>query len=69
MLIMSDLRTCEAGRAWSGSKPRCTEINCGRPDNTAFPNGWVEGSRTNLNSIITFRSDIRGERQLHSFLF
>ena len=50
------LRTCEAGRDWSGSKPRCTEINCGRPDNAAFPNGWVEGSRTNLNSIITFRS-------------
>ena len=49
------LRTCEAGREWSGSQPACTEINCGRPGNDAFPNGWVEGTRTNLNAIITFR--------------
>ena len=49
------LRTCEAGREWSGSQPACTEINCGRPGNADFPNGWVEGTRTNLNAIITFR--------------
>ena len=48
-------RTCEADRQWSGSQPQCVEINCGWPNNGHFPNGWFEGSRTNLNAVVTFR--------------
>ena len=43
------------------------EINCGWPNNGLFPNGWFEGSRTNLNAVITFRCHegmkFEGEKQ------
>ena len=29
------------------------EINCGSPG--ILPNGWLEGSRTTLHAVVTFR--------------
>ena len=34
----------------------CLEINCGSPG--VLPNGWLEGSRTTLHAVVTFRSNI-----------
>ena len=31
-----------------------SEINCGSPG--ILPNGWLEGSRTTLHAVVTFRS-------------
>ena len=60
-------RTCDSDRLWSGGQPECVEINCGWPNNGLFPNGWFEGSRTNLNAVITFRCHegmkFEGEKQ------
>ena len=30
-----------------------SEINCGSPG--ILPNGWLEGSKTTLHSVVTFR--------------
>ena len=30
-----------------------TEINCGSPG--ILPNGWLEGTRTTLHAVVTFR--------------
>ena len=63
----NSFRTCDADRQWSGGEPECKEINCGRPNNGLFPNGWFEVGRTNLNAVVTFRYDITLD-SLYKFL-
>ena len=53
MIVGDNTRSCGEDKLWSGSKPECKEINCGSPG--SLPNGWLEGSRTTLHAVITFR--------------
>jgi len=48
-------RMCESDRTWSGSEPECKEINCGPPGGGLIPNGWLEGSRTSMHSVVAFK--------------
>ena len=67
MIVGNGTRTCDADKKWSGTGPKCREINCGQPNGGLFPNGWFEGSRTSLNAVMTFRCiegmKFEGEKQ------
>ena len=39
---------------------KCSEINCGSPG--VLPHGWLEGSRTTLHAVVTFRYKLRTGR-------
>ena len=68
MIIGETVRRCERNKVWTGLQPicrgntlltlvishtKCIEINCGSPG--ILPNGWLEGSRTTLHAVVTFR--------------
>jgi len=53
MIIGETVRRCERNKVWTGLQPICREINCGSPG--ILPNGWLEGSRTTLHAVVTFR--------------
>lgn len=53
MIVGDATRTCGEDKLWSGVEPQCKEINCGSPG--FLPNGWLEGSRTTLHAVVTFR--------------
>lgn len=53
MLIGDSVRRCERNKMWTGTEPTCKEINCGSPG--ILPNGWLEGTRTTLHAVVTFR--------------
>ena len=53
MIVGDATRTCGEDKQWSGTKPLCKEINCGTPGN--LPNGWLEGTRSTLHAVVTFR--------------
>nr|XP_040565063.1 sushi, von Willebrand factor type A, EGF and pentraxin domain-containing protein 1-like isoform X2 [Lepeophtheirus salmonis] len=53
MLIGDSVRRCERNKQWTGTEPHCKEINCGSPG--ILPNGWLEGTRTTLHAVVTFR--------------
>lgn len=52
-LIGDSVRRCERDKQWTGTQPSCKEINCGSPG--ILPNGWLEGTRTTLHAVVTFR--------------
>ena len=45
----------------------CLEINCGSPG--VLPNGWLEGSRTTLHAVVTFRSNIFKSSETEDIMF
>ena len=53
MVVGDATRACGEDKRWSGREPECKEINCGSQG--LLPNGWLEGSRTTLHAVITFR--------------
>jgi len=55
MIIGESVRRCDRSRVWTGHPPLCKEINCGSPG--VLPNGWLEGSRTTLHAVVTFRCE------------
>merc|ERR1719204_1056990 len=55
MIVGNGTRMCGTEKKWSGSEPRCEEINCGKPNNGVFPNGFFEGSQQTLNAVIRFQ--------------
>nr|CAD7445089.1 unnamed protein product [Timema bartmani] len=54
-LIGEPTRRCGADKKWSGTQPKCKEINCGHPGN--LYNGWLENieAGTGLGASIIFR--------------
>ncbi|KAK7866166.1 hypothetical protein R5R35_001392 [Gryllus longicercus] len=54
-LVGEPTRRCGADRRWTGSQPKCQEINCGHPG--PLYNGWIENieSGTGLGASIIFR--------------
>ncbi|XP_075238047.1 hig-anchoring scaffold protein isoform X3 [Lycorma delicatula] len=54
-LIGDVTRRCGADKKWSGSMPKCQEINCGHPG--LLYNGWLENieAGTGLGASIIFR--------------
>ena len=53
MIVGNATRTCGEDKSWGGADPECKEINCGSPG--FLPNGWLEGSRTTLHAVVTFK--------------
>ncbi|XP_042217249.1 complement factor H-like isoform X2 [Homarus americanus] len=53
MIVGPSTRRCGPDTRWSGSMPRCKEIDCGFPGD--LYNGWLEGSRTNFGAVYKFR--------------
>ena len=69
MMVGETVRRCDRTKIWTGLQPICRgntipsalilshtmhlEINCGSPG--ILPNGWLEGSRTTLHAVVTFR--------------
>jgi len=54
MIVGNASRICGSDRSWSGLEPECHEINCGPPGGGSLPNGWLEGSRTSMHSVVMF---------------
>uniref|UniRef100_A0A1B6MNE1 Sushi, von Willebrand factor type A, EGF and pentraxin domain-containing protein 1 n=3 Tax=Cicadellinae TaxID=33370 RepID=A0A1B6MNE1_9HEMI len=54
-LLGESTRRCGADKKWSGTMPKCQEINCGHPG--VLHNGWLENieSGTGLGASIIFR--------------
>lgn len=55
-----EVRRCDQNKEWTAStssggnlNPICKQIDCGSPGN--LPNGYLEGRKTSLGSLITFR--------------
>ncbi|KAI1289812.1 Protein lev-9 [Halotydeus destructor] len=52
-LVGPQTRSCGPLKTWQGADPKCSEIDCGSPGN--LDNGYLEGRRTTLGSVIHFR--------------
>lgn len=52
-LVGTATRSCGPDKTWEGEQPRCTEIDCGSPG--VLPNGYLEGRRTTLGSVVWFK--------------
>ena len=71
MVVGSRNRSCEVDARWTGRQPECREINCSPPGNIKYfqsrnifisisghgflPNGWIDGSKTTLHAVVTFK--------------
>nr|XP_045606863.1 sushi, von Willebrand factor type A, EGF and pentraxin domain-containing protein 1-like [Procambarus clarkii] len=52
MIVGPSTRRCGPDTQWSGTMPRCKEIDCGSPGE--LYNGWLEGSRSNFGAVVKF---------------